>query len=61
MDIKDKQIQSLEKEITRLKKVLTVFEKQMKQIQSRQIRTDERARHLKIDVEQIKNILKRAN
>ncbi len=61
MDIKDKQIQSLEKEITRLKKVLTVFEKQMNQMHSRQIRADERARHLKIDVEQIKNILKRAN
>lgn len=46
MDQKDKKIQDLEKEITRLKKIMTMFEQQLKQVNSRVVRTNEVVRRI---------------
>lgn len=46
MDEKDKKIQALEKELTHLKKIMVVFEKQLKHLNSRSIHTNENVRRI---------------
>ena len=46
MDQKDKKIQELEKEITRLKKIMAQFEQHLKKVDSRVIQTNEVVRRV---------------
>jgi outer membrane murein-binding lipoprotein Lpp len=54
MDAKDQKIQSLEKDVARMKNAMNTFERQLKLMNSRLIRAGEQARRAQQEIDHLK-------